>query len=93
VNKRSRRDEKLQKVTAIGLINYYISKGVESMVHRAILRQRERSKPIWVAKEYHNTLHLMSRELGCSMTYLLNRILQKYFDTKDKGDNNANRNI
>jgi hypothetical protein len=57
------------------------------MVHRAILRQRERSKPIWVAKEYHNTLHLMARELGCSMTYLINQILKKYFEKGEKKEN------
>lgn len=63
------------------------------MVHPAIIRQRARNKTIWIARELHKTLQIKAREMGCSITYLLNRILQKYFDTKDKGDNNADRNI
>lgn len=57
------------------------------MVHPAILRQRSSSKLVWIAKKYHHILQLMARKEGCSITYLLNQILDKYFKKGGKKEN------
>jgi hypothetical protein len=56
------------------------------MLHPAIIRQRARNKTIWIAREYHKPLQLKARELGCSMTFLLNQILKKYFEKGVKNE-------
>jgi hypothetical protein len=56
------------------------------MVHPAILRQRKKNKLIWLSNEHHRTIRLMAREEGCSATFVLNRILSKYFGKEKKNE-------
>jgi hypothetical protein len=57
------------------------------MLHPAIIRQRARNKTIWIAREYHNTLQIRARKMGCSITYLVNQILKKYLEKGEKKEN------